>query len=156
MRRVLVVGNSGSGKTTYARRLHAQHGLAHLDLDALAWLPGTPPERRPLEESRADVEAFVRAHPAWVIEGCYADLLAMAAPHADDLVYLDLPVAACVENARQRPFEPHKYETPQAQDANLPMLLDWIAGYETRDDACGAAAHRALYDGFEGAKQRIT
>ena len=37
MRRIVVFGNSGSGKTTLARVLTSQYGLAHLDLDSLAW-----------------------------------------------------------------------------------------------------------------------
>jgi adenylate kinase family enzyme len=85
MRRVLVVGNSGSGKTTLARQLAAE-GLAHLDLDTLAWLPAPPPVRRPLAESAADIDAFTRRHDAWVIEGCYADLLAIAAARATELI----------------------------------------------------------------------
>jgi transcriptional regulator with AAA-type ATPase domain len=38
--KVLVYGNSGSGKSTYARALAAQHGLAHLDLDSIFWEAG--------------------------------------------------------------------------------------------------------------------
>ncbi|MCE9595769.1 MAG: hypothetical protein K8S98_16390 [Planctomycetes bacterium] len=37
--RVLVFGNSGSGKSHLARRLLTEHGLAHLDLDTIAWAP---------------------------------------------------------------------------------------------------------------------
>ena len=45
--KVLVYGNSGAGKSTYARALAAQHGLAHLDLDSIVWEPekiGVPRE----------------------------------------------------------------------------------------------------------------
>lgn len=156
MRRVLVFGNAGSGKSTLGRRLQAEEGLAHLDLDTLAWLPGVPPERRPLDATAADILAFVAGHEAWVIEGCYADLLGIAAPHATEAIYLDLPVSVCLAHAQARPFEPHKYETPEAQDANLAMLLDWIRTYPTRDDVCSATAHHALFDAFDGSRQRPT
>ena len=155
MERTLIFGNAGAGKSTLARRLQARDGRAPLDLDTLAWLPTVPPERRPLEDSRADIEAFMEAHDHWVIEGCYADLLAMAAPRATHMIHLDLPVAECIANAKSRPFEPHKYDTPEAQDANLPMLLAWIEGYETREDACSALAHRALLRSFAGEKERL-
>lgn len=75
MQRILVFGNSGSGKTTLAARLRDEQGLAHLDLDVLAWLPTAPPERRPLAESGQVVREFIAAHENWVIEGCYTDLL---------------------------------------------------------------------------------
>ncbi|MEC5162879.1 MULTISPECIES: hypothetical protein [unclassified Janthinobacterium] len=37
--RVLVLGNSGSGKSHFARALAASHALAHLDLDTIVWQP---------------------------------------------------------------------------------------------------------------------
>jgi len=36
------------------------------------------------------------------------------------------------------------------------MLLDWIRGYETRDDVCSRAAHRALFERFPGDKLALT
>src|SRR5205085_11982896 len=109
MSRYLVVGNSGSGKSTLATRLAARHGLAHLDLDTLAWLPSTPPARRPLDDSAREIHAFAGAHRDWVVEGCYADLLELLLPQAATLVFLNPGAEACVDNARQRPWEPHKY-----------------------------------------------
>ncbi len=150
--RVVVFGNSGSGKSTFAKALQETHGLAHLDLDTIAWQAGTQPQRRPITESRQQIEHFARAHSNWVIEGCYADLLAIAIRDASELVFLDLPVEACIANARQRPWEPHKYASREAQDANLDMLLDWIAQYTERRDTFSRAAHQALYTAFEGRK----
>ena len=155
MRRVLVVGNSGSGKTTLARQLAAE-GLSHLDLDTLAWLPAPPPVRRPLAESAADIDAFTHRHDAWVIEGCYADLLAIAVARATDLIFLNPGVEVCARHCRARPWEPHKYASPGEQDRNLGMLLDWVRGYATRDDACSLASHRRLFDEFVGRKREMT
>lgn len=39
VRRVLVVGRSGSGKTTTARRIAGELGIPHIELDALHWGP---------------------------------------------------------------------------------------------------------------------
>lgn len=156
MTRVLVVGNSGSGKSTLAARLSSAGRLAHLDLDTLAWLPTTPPSRRPVPDSEREIAAFVAAHPDWVIEGCYADLLALVTESATKLVFLNPGVDACIENARQRPWEPHKYASKAAQDANLEMLIGWIRGYATRTDELSLAAHRRLFDAFSGDKVELT
>src|SRR5262245_53268537 len=129
MSRYVLVGNSGSGKSTLAARLARDGALAHLDLDTLAWLPVTPPKRRPIAQSAGDITAFLDASERWVIEGCYADLLALVLPRCTDLVFLHPGVAACVENARARPWEPHKYPSKEAQDNNLGMLIDWIRDY---------------------------
>ncbi len=156
MRKILVFGNSGSGKSTLAGELKDAYSLAHLDLDSLAWLHTNPPQREPLETSRAAIERFTRDHQAWVIEGCYADLLAYAAAEANEVLFLNLPISLCQENAKQREWEPHKYPDKAAQDANLDMLLAWIADYENREDETSKTAHLDLYESFAGEKTMYT
>ena len=156
MKRIIVFGNSASGKSTLAKKLSLIHSLAHLDLDTLAWQENTKsPTRRDVNESLALMNAFTQEHEEWVIEGCYGDLLGLIKDQANEAYFLDLPVALCVENAKKRPWEPHKYDSKQAQDANLSMLIDWIKAYDTRDDSFSNQAHQALYDDFTGEKNRL-
>ncbi|MFT7676243.1 MAG: adenylate kinase family enzyme [Planctomycetota bacterium] len=150
--KILVVGNSGSGKSTLAKLLVAEHGLAHLDLDKLAWLPTSPPTRAPLADSAAAIAAFVSEHEAWVVEGCYTDLLVLMGDQAEELIFLKLSVEDCISNARSRPWEPHKYASKAAQDENLEMLVDWIAGYAERTDTFSLAAHEQFFESFKGSK----
>ena len=153
MNKVVVFGNSGSGKSTYAKQLSASSACAHMDLDTIAWdTNAAKPTRCPLSESERQIAAFIEGHEHWIIEGCYADLLAMALRHADELVFLNPDTEVCVQNAKNRPWEPHKYPTPEAQDANLGMLIAWIEDYEQRKDEFSLQAHRRLYDGFQGKK----
>ena len=155
MQRIVIFGNSGAGKSTLARQLAREHGLAHLDLDTLAWQPGPPPRRRPLTESAAELRAFAALHPSWVIEGCYADLLELALPGCTELVFLNPGLEACIAHCRARPWEPHKYASKAEQDANLALLLDWVREYETRDDEFSLRSHRRLYDNFAGLKREL-
>jgi adenylate kinase family enzyme len=156
MARYVLVGNSGSGKSTLARRLAHSGGLAHLDLDTLAWEPVKPPRRRPIADSAREVTSFMGANDHWVIEGCYADLLEAPLCRCTRLLFLNPGIEACIANARIRPWEPHKYSSKEAQDANLEMLIGWIHEYETRCDTFSLAAHRALFDSFFGNKVELT
>lgn len=153
MRKVLIFGNSGSGKSTLARELCSAESLSHLDLDTLAWEDVMPPARKSLEESRAAIQQFIQSCDGWVIEGCYTDLLEMAAPHATDLIFMNLPIDVCIQNAKARPWEPHKYSSKAAQDANLSMLIEWISQYSQRGDTFSQQAHQALFDAFTGQKK---
>jgi adenylate kinase family enzyme len=152
MKKVLIFGNSGSGKSTFAKKLRQSDGLAHLDLDTLAWQNTVPPERKPLIESKQELLTFIQSNESWVIDGGYVDLLEMAASHANEIIFLNLPVDDCLANAKNRPWEPHKYGSKQAQDANVEMLIGWIADYYVREDTFSQAAHYTFYEHFFGKK----
>ncbi len=152
MRKILIFGNSGSGKSTLARSLCESENLSHLDLDTLAWKETVPPERKALNESTQEMLNFIDANDGWVIEGCYADLLESAMTFSNEVIFLNLPVEICIQNARKRPWESHKYESKSAQDANLEMLIDWISQYPERIDTFSQRSHQALYDAFKGKK----
>ncbi len=157
LRNVLIFGNSGSGKSTLAQKLKATAHLAHLDLDVLAWQPTTPPQRQPLSHSAVKILTFIeQQQEGWVIEGCYTDLLHIAEPYANEVIYLNLPTEQCIQNAKKRPWEPHKYDSKAAQDNNLNMLIDWIRDYDQRDDTFSRAAHEQFYAVFPGKKSQLT
>lgn len=156
LKKILIFGNSGSGKTTLAKQMADEHQLAHLDLDTIAWQATTPPQRESLAKSKALIDSYCDIHKAWVIEGCYADLLNLACHRANQLIFMDVSIAQCVKNAKNRPWEAHKYASKEAQDKNLDMLIAWIEGYETRDDGFSRRAHQSLYDHFGGTKTLIS
>jgi adenylate kinase family enzyme len=87
--RIAVVGTSGSGKTTVARRLAEHHGVPHVELDALHWGPNW--SEPTAEEFRARVDEATSS-PGWVADGSYhAKLGDSLVERADFIVWLDLP-----------------------------------------------------------------
>lgn len=88
MQRVLVVGNSGSGKTTMARHLAARLGGPHLELDSVFHQPGWT--ELPEVEFRARVAEFV-AGDTWVVDGNYSAVADLVVARADTVVWMDLP-----------------------------------------------------------------
>jgi adenylate kinase family enzyme len=89
MRRISVVGNSGSGKTTMAAGLAAALGIPHLELDSVFHQAGW--QALPREEFRAAVREFA-AGEAWVIDGNYSSALRdILWERADTVVWLDPP-----------------------------------------------------------------
>ncbi len=156
MRKILIFGNSGSGKSTLAKKLCDENTLTHLDLDLLAWKDSNPPERKLLKETKKEILEFIESNNTWVIEGCYTDLLELASPYSNEVIFLNLPVAACIANAKKRSWEPHKYASKEAQDANLEMLISWIAQYTKRDDTFSLASHQKFYDDYVGNKQMLS
>jgi adenylate kinase family enzyme len=154
--RVAIVGNSGSGKSTLAHQIAATHSLPSLDLDSVAWEPGTVAVPRSAEAAGGDVRAFCEQHDGWIVEGCYADLTRRALGYSPLLLFMDPGVDACLSNCRQRPWEPHKYRSKDQQDARLEFLMSWVRDYYTRSGDLSHAEHQALYDGYRGPKRRLT
>ena len=88
--KIVVVGGSGSGKTTVARRLAEAHDLTYVELDALHWGPNWTP--RPADEFRTLVETAIAAD-TWVVDGNYYGKLGdLVLERADLVVWLDLPL----------------------------------------------------------------
>ncbi|MDB4928142.1 MAG: hypothetical protein JWM10_626 [Myxococcaceae bacterium] len=88
MKRVVIVGTTGSGKTTLGRALSAALAVPRAEQDAFYheahWQPA-PPER-----FLARADAFT-AQPAWVIDGNYPLTRELIWSRADTLVWLDYP-----------------------------------------------------------------
>ena len=93
MKRVLVLGSSGSGKSTVAAALGAALGIEVIHLDSHYWQPNwtATPER----EWRSRVRELIK-RGSWVMDGNYPDLLEMRLERADTVVFLDYPRLMCL------------------------------------------------------------
>jgi adenylate kinase family enzyme len=98
--RIVVVGTSGAGKTTLARRIAARLQLPHIELDAIKWQS----EWRDL--TRHDPEEFVRRvteaiqAEAWVVDGDGERVWA----RATHLVWLDYERSVIMAQVISRSF----------------------------------------------------
>jgi adenylate kinase family enzyme len=95
MERILVMGSSGSGKSTFARRLSAITGIPMVSLDALFWKPGWMPS----DASEFEQRVAEAAHePRWIMDGNYTSSGAgeLRRRLADAVVWFDLPRRTCM------------------------------------------------------------
>ncbi len=99
MKRILVIGTGGSGKTTVARRLAQRTGLPLIHLDALYWRSGWQPT--PADEWRATVQSLI-SRDAWIIDGNYGGTLDVRLAACDTVVFLDLPRLVCLWRVLKR------------------------------------------------------
>lgn len=85
----MIGSSSGSGKTSFGKRLAGQLDLRFIELDALHWGPAW----RPLEADafRARVEPELGAE-GWVVDGNYGKLGELIYERADTGVWLDVPL----------------------------------------------------------------
>ena len=97
VRRVVVVGVSGSGKSTVASALSRAMHAPHIELDALYHGPGWQPR----DEFVVDVLRLIAA-PTWVVDGNYQAIREQVWSSADTVVWLDLPRSVVMRQVIRR------------------------------------------------------
>jgi adenylate kinase family enzyme len=100
MQRVLVMGSSGSGKSTFARRLSDMTGIPFVSLDALFWKPGW---------IKSDTAEFrgrlteVALQPRWIMDGNFpSHLVELRRDVCDTVIWFDLPRWNCMFGIMKR------------------------------------------------------
>lgn len=88
MQRVIVIGTTGSGKTTFARALAQSMQVPHGEQDA--WNHQPDWKMAPTAQFRAQVDLFT-IQDAWVMDGNYSKARDIGWARADTLVWLDYP-----------------------------------------------------------------
>lgn len=99
MRRVLVIGCPGAGKSTLTRALAETLGLPAVYLDRLWWKSGWINRTRAEFDARLDAAL---AGDAWVMDGNYLRTLPRRLERCDAVLFLDYPRRLCLFRALQR------------------------------------------------------
>ena len=101
MKRIVVIGSPGSGKSTLTRELAARTSIPAFHLDRLYWQPGWVPHPD-LGAFRDAVDAIV-AGDRWILDGGFFDSVgAERFARADTVVLLDAPPIVCLFRAVKR------------------------------------------------------
>ncbi len=134
VKKILVIGSGGSGKSTFSRVLGGQLGIPVIHMDALYWQPDWVEPEKP--DWQARVEAFIQREQ-WVMDGNYSGTLAQRLAACDTAIFLDLPRLLCLSRAISRGFRYLGQTRPDMAEGcpeQLPSLefLRWIWNYPER------------------------
>lgn len=133
VRRVIVIGPGGAGKSIFSRRLGALLGLEVIHLDAEHWGAGWV--EMPKDEWRNKVRRLA-ARDSWVMDGNYSATLDVRLEACDTVVFLDLPRALCVWRVFKRVVTYRRGRRPDMAEGcderfDLKFLL-WVWNYPRR------------------------
>jgi adenylate kinase family enzyme len=101
MKKILIIGSCGAGKSTIAKELSEKLNLPLIGLDQLYWQPGWT--RTPREEWRAKVLELVKKD-SWIMEGNYQNTFDIRIPAADTIILLDVNRFICFWRIWKRQF----------------------------------------------------
>lgn len=99
MKKVIVIGCPGSGKTTFAEKLNKQTGLPLYYLDAIWHKPDKT--HIPREEFDQRISEIF-ATDEWIIDGNYNRTIEMRLRECDTVFLFDLPTEVCLQGATER------------------------------------------------------
>ena len=100
MKKILVIGSSGAGKSTFSRRLHRATNLPLVHLDRLYWKPNWV-ETTDKAEWKRTIESALHGD-AWILDGNYSGTLEMRLEKCDTVIFLDMPRLICVYRILKR------------------------------------------------------
>jgi adenylate kinase family enzyme len=93
MKKVVVIGSGGSGKSTFSQRLGEVTGLPAIHLDRLYWKPNW------VEPAKGDWEEIIKreiAKDEWILDGNFGGTRQLRMNAADTIIILDLPRVLCL------------------------------------------------------------
>lgn len=140
MKRVIVIGCPGSGKTTFAEKLNKRTGLPLYYLDAIWHKPDKTHIQREEFDQRI-LEIF--ATDEWIIDGNYGRTVEMRLKECDTVILFALPTEVCLQGATER-LGKDRYDMPWIEkeldpefegfikdfaDNSLPRLYELIEKY---------------------------
>ncbi|HYP51431.1 MAG TPA: DNA topology modulation protein [Pyrinomonadaceae bacterium] len=121
MKKVMIIGSSGAGKSTFSRRLSEKTGLPLIHLDVLFWKPNWVETDK--EEWKKILEKAV-AGDSWIMDGHFGGTIGMRLEKCDTVIFLDMPRALCVYRILKRVVTYQKGKRPDMADG-CDEKFDW-------------------------------
>ncbi|MEH2234261.1 MAG: DNA topology modulation protein [Nostoc sp.] len=121
MKKILIIGSGGAGKSTLARELGTILGLEVIHLDAWYWNPGW------IETPKAEWQSIIQdltRRESWIMDGNYGGTLDVRLSVADTVIFLDFPRLLCLSRVIKRRFIYAGQSRPDIA-SDCPERLNW-------------------------------
>ena len=125
MKKIIVIGCPGSGKSTFAKALHNATGIWLYHLDMLYWNSDRTTVGKEIFRSRL---MNVLAQPEWIIDGNYSSTMEMRMKECDTVFFLDYPTEICLDGIKQRKGKPRS-DMPWIETEDDDEFLEFIRNY---------------------------
>ena len=129
MKKVIIIGCCGSGKSTFARHLHACTGIPLFYLDQLNWNA---------DKTTVEKEVFLKRvqdviqKDSWIIDGNYGSSIEMRMQACDTLFFLDYSVDICIQGIHERVGK-IRADMPWVEHEVDEDLIEFVKNYERED-----------------------
>ncbi len=129
MKKILVIGCPGSGKSTFSKALHTVTGIPLVHLDNLYWNKDKTMVEPSVFHERL---AKVLQKDEWIIDGNYASTMELRMQACDTVIFLDYPLEVCLDGIRERKGKQRSdlsWVEPEEDDA---AFMEFIRNYRSQ------------------------
>lgn len=147
MKKIIVIGCPGSGKSTFSKALHKITGIALFHLDMLYWnADQTTVERSVFLERLSQV----LQKSEWIIDGNYASTMEQRLQACDTVIFLDYPPEVCLNGVRERRGKPRSDLPWVETGAEDGAFIQYIKNYNIQNrphvvELLGKYPHKNIY-----------
>ncbi len=153
--KIVIIGNSGSGKTWLTKRLGIILSAPVVHLDDLFWEPGGFDKQRNIDQ----IELLIQQHKneaAWIAEGVFGELAEHYLEDAMFLLWLDIDWIICKKRLEERGSEGKRHMGRQQSKEGLLRLLEWASDCYNRQDLRSYEGHKMLFERNFQARNHIS
>ncbi len=155
MRRILIIGNSGSGKTWLSQRLSELLNVGVIHFDDIFWEQGGFNKKREREIVYQEITKLSQGDN-WIMEGVFGDLALKAIPYATTLIFLNKEWSECKKALISRGSQSSKQLCSEKDaEANFQNLISWASEYYKRNSPSSLVGHSKLYNNFSKPKYEL-
>ena len=147
MKKIIVIGCPGSGKSHFSRELNKITDIDLYHLDMMYWNADKTTVDRPIFLQRL-TDALNK--DAWIIDGNYTSTMELRMSMCDTVFFLDLPVEVCLEGVSQRRGR-SRPDMPWIEVEEDTEFTDFIKKFDERE----APLARALIEKYKDTKKII-
>ena len=125
MKKIIVIGCPGSGKSTVSRALHNKTGVPLYHLDMMYWNADkiTVEKSVFLERLSAVIEK-----DEWIIDGNYGSTMELRMAACDTVIFLDYPLDVCLDGIKERRGKPRS-DMPWIETEEDAEFIEFIKNY---------------------------
>ena len=125
MKKVIVIGCPGSGKSTISRELHNKTGIPLYHLDMMYWNADKTTVEKSVFLERLSV---VLEKDEWIIDGNYGSTMELRMTACDTVIFLDYPLDVCLGGIKERRGKPRS-DMPWIETEEDAEFIEFIKSY---------------------------
>ena len=125
MKKIIVIGCPGSGKSTVSRTLHNKTGIPLYHLDMMYWNADKTTVEKSVFLERLSV---VLEKDEWIIDGNYGSTMELRMAACDTVIFLDYPLDVCLDGIRNRRGKPRS-DMPWIETEEDSEFIEFIKNY---------------------------